>query len=123
MTHRIRIAARARADADEVYSWICDQQRDPLAAERWYWGLKAAILSLQYGPRRCPVAPESTARHEVRQLLYQRYRILFALDEDCVHVLLVRHASRLPPAEAEVDRALQDERTGEEGPPKKPRPA
>ena len=50
-------------------------------------------------PERCPVADKSDVfREEVRQLLFGKkhgaYRIIFAIRDDVVRILAVRHCSR-----------------------------
>ncbi len=55
-----------------------------------------AIATLQEKPKRCALAPETDAFvEEIRQLMYgksrNKYRILFAVREDAVFILHVRH--------------------------------
>ncbi|WP_306423218.1 hypothetical protein [Nostoc favosum] len=55
-----------------------------------------------------PLAPENDAlTEEIRQLIYaksrNKYRILFAIREDTVFVLHVRHSSQAPLIGEEVD--------------------
>ncbi|MAS05952.1 MAG: hypothetical protein CL534_14910 [Ahrensia sp.] len=51
-------------------------------------------------PERCPLAPENGkwGTEELRQLLYQeypsKYRILFHIADNTVHILQVRHGAR-----------------------------
>jgi hypothetical protein len=57
------------------------------------------IDTLRTNPTRCPVDTDSAAYgEEVRMLLYGKrhgkYRILFAIRADIVHVLTVRHSAR-----------------------------
>jgi len=39
VTYRLRVTARAVADADEAYAWIAEHL-SPAQAERWYQGLE-----------------------------------------------------------------------------------
>lgn len=59
----------------------------------WLKGLRAAITSLSFMPRRCPSAAERRAypQREIRQLLYFSHRLIFEIRD--VHV---RHAARRP---------------------------
>jgi plasmid stabilization system protein ParE len=74
------------------------------AGIRWFLALDDAIASLAEFPHRCPLAPE-TGRFpfEVRQLLYGRKphvcRILFAVEDDTVTILHIRHGRRKPLSE------------------------
>ncbi len=68
---------------------------------RWFLALQDAIASLAEFPGRCPLAPENSGfPFEVRHLLYGQaphvYRILFAIDNNTVYVLHIRHGRRQP---------------------------
>ncbi len=97
MTYCVIIEPPAEAELEEAYQWIA---RDaPQAAARWYNGLVEAIDSLKSLPERCPLAPENDAFDEdIRQLLYgkrrYKYRILFTIVGQRVHVLHIRHGAR-----------------------------
>jgi len=98
VTYRLRVTARAVADADEAYAWIAEHL-SPVQAERWYQGLFKQMESLTRQPLRCPCAAESHKFHEqLRELLYgnrkNKYRIIFAVRDDDVVVLFVHHAAR-----------------------------
>jgi plasmid stabilization system protein ParE len=95
--YQIRVHPAALASMQEAQDWIADRSVE--AAERWTGGLHDAILSLQQFPTRCGLARESrTLSFELRQLIYGkragRYRILFAVRGNIVHVLDVRHGAR-----------------------------
>ena len=100
MTFRVELSDRAQADVAAIYDWLHLQQAGD-AGERWFVALRGAIASLSMHPSRCAIAPESRdAPIEVRQLLYGQnpdvYRILFAIENDVVHVLHIRHGRRKP---------------------------
>ena len=61
MTYRLRVAARAVADADEAYAWIAEHHTSA-QAERWYQGLFRQIETLTRQPARCPRAAEKATR-------------------------------------------------------------
>jgi plasmid stabilization system protein ParE len=87
----------AREEIADGAHWIF--QRSPEAALKWLDGIERTIAGLAEFPTRCPLAPESDAvGSEIRQQLYGRrqhkYRILFALRGNTVHVLHVRHGAR-----------------------------
>ncbi len=88
----------AQRDIAEAHSWIAE--RDVEAAERWFKSIYDTIGSLEIFPERCPLARESRfLSRKIRQILHGRrqykYRILFTVTEDGVHVLHVRHSARL----------------------------
>lgn len=99
MTFRVEFPDVAEMEANEAFMWLLS--RSPERAGRWQAGLDVALGSLPEFPNRCALAPETELLDvEVRQLLYQAYRILFTvldLDEDGVpvRILHVRHGARL----------------------------
>ena len=93
MTYRVVIEAPAQADIEEIFGWLAG---DSLGrAERFYVGLVEAAERLKRFPKRCARAPESAVfLEEIRQLLFDRYRVLFTISGKSVHVLHVRHSAR-----------------------------
>ena len=96
--HQVIILPSAERDIGEVYEWLAGQNEE--AAIRWYNRLLEVIFSLDTFPERCPLAPESEFfNSEIREIFHGRrqnkYRILFTVSENEVHVLHVRHGARL----------------------------
>jgi len=92
------ILPSAERDIGEAYEWIAES--DAGAAIRWYNRLMELIFSLDTFPERCPLAPESEfLNREIREIFHGRrqfkYRILFTVGKDTVHVLHIRHGARL----------------------------
>lgn len=99
MTYSVVVEPRAVRDLWAAAQWIEDQSKSSAKALGWVRSVRAKIETLKTSPKRCPVDPDSAAYgEEVRILLYGkrrgRYRILFAIRGDSVHVLTVRHAAR-----------------------------
>jgi plasmid stabilization system protein ParE len=97
MEYEIRLSAQALADASEVVERIASAY--VRMAARWFTGLLKSIDSLRVFPERCPLAPEADAfQREIRQLFYgkrrKRYRILFVVEADTVHILRILHGAR-----------------------------
>jgi plasmid stabilization system protein ParE len=98
MIYRVLIEPTARAGIRSAIVWIA-RERSATAATRWYNSLEKTILKLGKYPRRFPVAAENDKfPEEIRELLHgkktMRYRIIFTIRDDAVHVLYVRHAAR-----------------------------
>jgi plasmid stabilization system protein ParE len=105
MAYGVSITRRGQRDLALLYDRIDAAKSD--AALRWYRGFKAAILSLEEHPHRCPATPESESS---MHLLYGRrphvYRAIYRVLEKPkrVEVLHIRHGARqrfrgsLPPA-------------------------
>lgn len=91
---RVVIQPEAQASLEAAYQWI--GERSPERAKAWANGFMRAIESLNDSPSRCSLAPESVFfDREIRQLLYgsrgHRYRVLFTIEKQTVHVLFIRH--------------------------------
>jgi len=94
----------AQQDIAEARLWIAEY--DVGAADRWFDSIYDTIGSLELFPDRCPLAPENKfLNREIREIFHGRrqykYRILFAVTKDAVHVLHVRHGARLTLGETE----------------------
>jgi plasmid stabilization system protein ParE len=104
VSFRVSMTRRAEADAEDICRWIVEAHHQPLSAARWLDGLEEAIASFGRLPRRCPLAPEAALLgREIRQLVHHRHRILFAIDADEVLVLHIRHGSRLPADDEDLE--------------------
>lgn len=95
--HAVIIQPAAELDIGKAYEWIAEH--DELAAIRWYNRLRAVILTLEVFPERAPLAPESKfLKRPIREVFHGRrqhkYRILFTVVSDEVHILHVRHGAR-----------------------------
>lgn len=98
------ILPSAERDIVDAYEWLAEQ--DEKAAARWYNRLLDVIFSLESFPERCPLAPESRfLSADIREIFHGRrqhkYRILFTVTGDNVHVLHVRHGARMALGETE----------------------
>ena len=88
----------AQQDIAEARLWLTGHNPD--AADQWFNSIYDTIGSLEIFPERCPLAPESkTLCAEIREIFHGRrqhkYRILFTVAANEVHVLHVRHGARL----------------------------
>ncbi len=93
----------AQQDIAEAHRWLAE--RDLESADRWFNSLYNTIGSLEMFPERCPLSPESKFfNSQIRQIFHGRrqhkYRILFTITENEVHILHVRHGARLGLGEA-----------------------
>jgi plasmid stabilization system protein ParE len=101
MTYRIIIEPTAEREIRSAVRWKVEHASRTLAA-RWYDGLIKKIDTLRHNPSCCPLAAESDKfPEEIRELIYgkggkrvHKHRILFAVREDTVHILYVRHTAR-----------------------------
>ena len=99
MIYRVIIEPSAEQEIRESFQWIAEQATPEIAA-RWLNGLIREIDTLKKMPGRCPLAVESDAfPEEIRELLYGwqnrgKYRILFTISGEAVHVLFIRHTAR-----------------------------
>ena len=68
-------------------------QDNPIAARRWVDGLFAAAGTLSRLPERGRLVPE-LRRTDVRELLFNNYRIVYRVEARRVAILTVRHLRR-----------------------------
>jgi plasmid stabilization system protein ParE len=101
MTYRIIVEPTAEREIRSTVHWQTENS-SRAAAARWYNGLVRKIETLRRHPTRCPLAAENDKfPEEIRELLYgragrrrHRYRIIFTIRRDAVHILYVRHTAR-----------------------------
>jgi plasmid stabilization system protein ParE len=96
--YRVHISDKAEADVDGVLAWFQTQSATK-ASERWFAALWKCIDTLEASPERCPLTDEAEdVGLEIRQLLFGRsrvkYRILFEVRGNTVHILRVWHSAR-----------------------------
>ncbi len=94
---RVIIQPSASAEMEVALLWIAE--KNAAAAVKWFNSLQSAVQKLESFPERCPLAPENDFfQEEIRQLIYGRrsgrYRIIFSIRADAVHILHVRHGAR-----------------------------
>jgi plasmid stabilization system protein ParE len=99
MAFQVEITPIAEAQIEQAYRWY--RERNSEFADHWFRGLMNTVASLQEKPQRCALAVEHEIfLEEVRQLLYGKakyvYRLLFAIRDDRVYVLYVRHRAQAP---------------------------
>ncbi len=105
MTFTVIVQPPAGVEIERAYLTIAAEA--PETAARWYNGLMDAIESLSSLPARCSLAPENDAFDlEIRHLLHgrkgRRYRALFTIVGDNVHVLHFRHWAQRPMIAEEI---------------------
>lgn len=82
----------AEADLDQLYDYIA---RDvPYYAEQFLDRLIEAVAVLKEHPQLGRQVPEAEDREDVRELIYQSYRIIYLVDRAQVSILTVIHGSR-----------------------------
>jgi plasmid stabilization system protein ParE len=94
MTYSVILLTRAKHDVATIQNWIAE--RSPSGATKWFNSFVAALKTLENNPYGCELAPEDqVVGRGIRQLLFRtrkghRYRILFTVENDIVHVVHVR---------------------------------
>jgi len=95
MAYLVKITPRAKRDLALLFKGIHAGESE--SALQWYKGLRAAALTLEKLPNRCPATPENP---QLRHLLYGRkphvYRVIYRVleNEKRVNVLHIRHGAR-----------------------------
>lgn len=94
--YKVKLETTALRDIELSYVWGCEQWGVE-KAKTWYRAIKGAIRTLATIPERHSIASELEQEElgdEVRKMVFQRYRILFTVKQDTVHVLHVRGAHK-----------------------------
>jgi plasmid stabilization system protein ParE len=93
MPVRVIITTEAESDLLAITDWIAgDSPVNAMAVAR---KLRAKIATLRRYPRSGrPAAEHRFTKHELRQLSHRPYRIVYAIFNDTVWVLHVRHGSQ-----------------------------
>jgi plasmid stabilization system protein ParE len=100
MTYRVIFTPEAETDLRTAYRYIYSHA--PRAARDWVRRARKSAKSLAHRPKRCPLAPESASFDQpIRELFFGMgnrgtYRFLFAVLDQSVYILHVRHGSMLP---------------------------
>ena len=96
MNYQVIVTREADVDAVDILHWLSEDYSFE-SAERWYSKYLEALVSLETFPARCPIAYEREDEdEEVRQLLFEQYRILFAIEGNTVRVVHVKHQKQRP---------------------------
>jgi plasmid stabilization system protein ParE len=99
MKYQVIFTEPAATTIEENAVWWA-RERSADQASRWYDGIRAAILSLDEFPQRCPLAPENDRfPYELRDLYFglgsrPTHRIIFTIVTHHVVVLAVRHGAQ-----------------------------
>ena len=67
---------------------------NPTAASQWVEGLFKSVERLAKFPKQGRVVPEM-GRSDIRELLYENYRIIYRVESKRVLILTLRHRRRL----------------------------
>jgi plasmid stabilization system protein ParE len=92
--YRVKIEVPAQQDIRTSLAWG-RKNWGVAQAQKWAQELRKAIATLATFPERHPIVPELEQEElddEVRQMIFQRYRVLFTIKRNTVHVLHVRGA-------------------------------
>ena len=89
---RITWSDVSEADLDDLYDYIA---RDvPYYAEQFVDRLIEAVGALESHPKLGRRVPEAEDREDVRELIFQSYRIIYLVTLEQVNILTVIHGSR-----------------------------
>ncbi len=87
----IEWSARARSDIRELQKYIAKDS--PHYARRFIGKIFGAVEKLVDHPKIGRQVPEAH-RDDVRELIFQGYRIIYAIKRDSVYIVTVVHGSR-----------------------------
>lgn len=82
---------RALTDIEHIYDYIA--QDSPLYAQLFTERLLRSVRQLQQFPESGRIMPEAQNTN-IREIIYQGYRVVYRLRDDVVEVVMVVHSSR-----------------------------
>lgn len=96
MAKKYHVKMTATAERDITASWDYIAHDSEKAADQFIDTIEEKIASLASFPERNPLIPESSLlqKQHFRHLVYQRYRIIYRIEEMTVYVLRVFHGAR-----------------------------
>ncbi len=102
MTYRVVTTSRVDREIGQITQWYFERSGSEKVADKWFFGIQAAISTLIENPDRLPLAPESRAfPFDVFELHYvsgrrKTHRVLFRIGEadSLVQVIGVRHSAQ-----------------------------
>ena len=100
MNFIVEVSDIAEMEAKDILFQLMGRPTD--AADRWQTQWLDALASLEFMPRKYPLAPENDHYpYEIRQLRFGNYRILFTFkdfdndgEDDTVWLMRVRHTAQ-----------------------------
>jgi plasmid stabilization system protein ParE len=88
----IEWSERASADIRDLHAYIAKDS--PYYARRFTDKIIASVEKLVEFPKIGRVVPEAEGRDDIRELIYQGYRIIYLLKSDNVFIVTILHGSR-----------------------------
>lgn len=88
----IEWSRRARTDIGDLKTYIAKDS--PYYAQRFIDRILASVEKLQAFPRSGRAVPEAEGREDVRELIYQGYRIIYLTRPEGVFIVTIIHGSR-----------------------------
>ena len=103
MAYKVLLTHEAKENISAIVSYIA--QDSPDNARRWRSKIRERLRSLKEWPTRHQIAYSAhDVGYDVRHTFQGVYRILYAVTDDCVTILSVRHGARQPLTPDEVRR-------------------
>lgn len=94
---RVRVEQEAKNNLRRHYANLKKRNPGSSYPDDWYFGIRAAIRHLASSANECgPAYEDQFFAEEIRQRLYDSYKILFAIRGERVHVLHIRHQAENP---------------------------
>ncbi len=99
MKYTVRLLAKASNDLEQIYRWL--ERKSPQGAVSWYAAFQSALTGLIDNPERFGFASDIKLTKMFRERLFKtraghRYRLIFTIDADQVHVFRIRGPGQPP---------------------------
>jgi len=87
----VKITPLALEDLDGIYSYICDEQKEPQIAEKFIQTIEEKILSLSSMPEKYTLCDQEMLRKKgYRKLIIKSYVAFYLVDERHQKVIIAR---------------------------------
>jgi len=92
--YEVNLTQHAQADLEHIFDYIA---ADSITnASNFIIELEEKIYSLEHLPNRNPLIPENEYfGTEYRQLIFQKYRIIYRISKNSVFILRIIHGTKL----------------------------
>jgi toxin ParE1/3/4 len=89
--YRINFSKTSKTDINNIFSYICDELKEPNIAQKLISKIKKEILSLQEMPTRFECAPDGRLKLQgIRKIVVDNYIIFYVVESNENVVFIVR---------------------------------
>ncbi|MCL2486829.1 MAG: type II toxin-antitoxin system RelE/ParE family toxin [Oscillospiraceae bacterium] len=89
--YRVELAITAKQDLREIHSYVENNLKEPVIADKLLDKIESKIASLSNMPQKCAVLREEQLRHRnIRKLIVGNYLVFYVINEKAKTVYVAR---------------------------------